>query len=306
MSNPIQYTVAIQDSPETVIRAAYPTTDLGSVDSNQIYMSNPFGNPVTVLSFGKQANTTWEIRFDPNITIHHHPPQINLISLADRTTVAGDAGRYKSDANSNVTETSWGSSSVDDIASLTTRVKSLEDRATSLENRCTNLEARATAVEGRCSALEGRCTTLESEVATLQSQMATVTNWMNSVVNTGLSTNGYVSAGGNINSTGGSIGSNGNVTAGGSMSVVGGISIGGSISAPNGSISLGGDITSPNGSIDVGGNITNGGTLHSKGQINTDLGVTAGFGTATYITLTGHTHPYNPPNPSTGQPNPQT
>jgi uncharacterized coiled-coil protein SlyX len=287
MSNPIPFSVALQDSPETVIQAASPTTDLGSVNSNLIYMSNPSGKTPLVKSFGKQLNTTWEIRFDPGITIQHHPPQMNLISLANRTTVQGDAGKYRSDANGNIVELSWGSASTDDIASLVSRMTSVENRCTSLENRATNLEARATAVESRCTSLESRCTTLESEVATLQSQMATVTNWMTTVINTGLTTNGYVNANGNIYSTAGN------------MSVNGTISVGGGITV-NGSINGGASLNLPNGSIDIGGN------FHAKGQVNVEQGVTAAYGTAQYVTLTGHTHPYNPPNVSTSPPNVET
>jgi hypothetical protein len=104
----IHIVAAMGNAPEKPITAA-ALTDLDTVDSNRVHVVGPIApDPViTITSFGPGTLVEKRVRFDARVIIHHNPPNLILLSGADRTPNAGDVGKYYADSNGVWREEEW-------------------------------------------------------------------------------------------------------------------------------------------------------------------------------------------------------
>lgn len=104
----IHIVAAVGNAPEQPINAA-ATTDLDSVDSNRVHIVGPIAPApiVTITSFGPGTLVEKRVRFDTRVILHHNPPNLILLSGADRTPNAGDIGKYYADGSGVWREEEW-------------------------------------------------------------------------------------------------------------------------------------------------------------------------------------------------------
>ena len=69
-----------------------PQADIDVVDDDGNWVES-----IPVAPLRPPWSVTKKVRFDAGITLHHNPPVLDLLSKADRITLAGDFGTYTSD-----------------------------------------------------------------------------------------------------------------------------------------------------------------------------------------------------------------
>lgn len=132
---------------KTIVAAS--NTDLATLDTNRVLITNPGGAPITIGAFGFDVNITMRVTIaDPGITIAHNPPWIRTLSGANRVTAVGDVGVYTvGNSGGQFYEESWGNANAGDIAALQSQVAALQSQVGTLNSQMAALTPRVTALE---------------------------------------------------------------------------------------------------------------------------------------------------------------